>query len=579
MTIPRPEYPRPQMVREDWMNLNGQWEFQIDSGSSGRERGLPNTKHLSDKIEVPFCPESKLSGVGYTDFMPSVWYRRSITIPKDWAGKRILLNFGAVDYDTEVWINGVTAGTHRGGYTPFALDITDLLRDGENSITVCADDDTRSDLQPTGKQSIQYSSAGCHYTRTTGIWQTVWMEPVSDRYLGRPKITPDLDNEMACVEVPLHGRPDGLSLRLEASFEGKMVGAVEARANGHLFRASIPLSEIHPWNTTSPALYDLKLTLLDNGQCVDSVSSYFGLRSLRWDGEVLRLNNRPLFQRLILDQGFYPDGIYTAPTDVELKSDIERSQAMGFNGARLHQKVFEERFLYWADKLGYIVWGEMPDWGLALTEGDALDRFMVEWRQVLERDFSHPSIVGWCPFNETWVAVKNRPFEDLLKQVHWLTKQIDPTRPAIDTSGGFHVGTTDVYDAHDYDQNPETFAARYASFAEGEKPFEHFPGKDAPYQGEPYFISEYGGIWWNPKGRDANAWGYGDRPKSEEEFIARFKGLTEALLGHPRMCAFCYTQLTDVEQEVNGLFTYDRKPKFDPKIIHAIVSQKARIED
>ncbi|MHB0998087.1 MAG: glycoside hydrolase family 2 protein [Armatimonadota bacterium] len=574
MNIPRSEYPRPQMVREDWINLNGDWEFEIDYGRSGCERELHAAEKLSGNIVVPFCPESKLSGVAHTDFIPAAWYRRSFMLPESWHGKRVLLNFGAVDYETEVWINGETAGSHRGGYTPFTIDITKYLKSGSNIITVCAEDDTRSPLQPTGKQSKRYASYACLYTRTTGIWQTVWMEAVPDSYMLRPKITPDLENGMVYVEVPLEGQGNGLMLHIEATLNGDSVGTASVYPNGHLFRIALPLSQIQPWSPDNPVLYDLTLTLWNKHEPIDIITSYFGLRSIRWDGPAILINGKPVFQRLILDQGFNPDGIYTAPSDDELRADIERSQAMGFNGARLHQKVFEERFLYWADKLGYLVWGEMPDWGLDLNNGLALDRFLTEWREVLARDYNHPALIGWCPFNETWGGV----FTDVLQQVYKLTKQIDPTRPAIDTSGNYHVGTTDIYDCHDYDQNPETFALRYEPFANGEIPHCHFPDKDAPYNGQPYFISEYGGIWWNPGQIDTDSWGYGNRPQSEEEFLHRFKGLTETLLNHPRMCGFCYTQLTDVELEVNGLYTYDRSAKFDPELIKAIVSQPAAIE-
>lgn len=574
VSIPRPEYPRPQMVRADWLNLNGAWEFEIDHGRSGRDRGLPTAERLQDRIIIPFCPESALSGIQNTDFMASVWYRRAVTLPAEWAGKRMLLHFGAVDYATEVWINGHSAGTHRGGYTPFTLEITGLVQPGKNIITVCAEDDTRSPLQPTGKQSGAYRSQGCHYTRTTGIWQTVWLEAVPQTYLERPKITPDLENGCVYLAVPFVGPADGMSLEIAASLNGTSMGIATVRPSGHTFRAMLHLQEIQAWCPDSPTLYDLSLTLRDAQGIIDTVTSYFGMRSLRWDGPAILLNGLPVFQRLILDQGFYPDGIYTAPSDEALRGDIEMSQAMGFNGARLHQKIFEGRFLYWADKLGYLVWGEMPDWGLDIGDGRSLDRVLTEWREEITRDYSHPAIIGWCPFNETWGGV----FTDVLGQVYHLTKLLDPTRPALDVSGGFHIGTTDIYDGHDYDQDPLTFAARYAPFAEGGEPPCHFPGKDAPYRDEPYFVSEYGGIWWNPGQQDEQAWGYGNRPKSEEEFLTRFRGLTETLLNHQRMFGFCYTQLTDVEQEVNGLYTYDRQAKFDPAVIRAIVAQPAVIE-
>jgi beta-galactosidase/beta-glucuronidase len=562
------------MVRPNWMNLNGVWEFEIDGGRSGRERQLPAAERLQGQITVPFCPESSLSGVGHTDFMPAVWYRRTVTLPAAYTGQRMLLHFGAVDYDCEVWVNGRSAGTHRGGYASFTLEITACVREGENSITVCAEDDLRGRLQPGGKQSSQFHSYGCSYTRTTGIWQTVWLEAVPQQYLGRPKITPNLANGLADIEVPLHGVPDGLTLQLEALLDGHVVGTAHVQPDGHLFRAALKLDDVRPWAPGSPTLYDLRLTLSGADGPVDGAESYFGLRSITLAPPAILLNGKPVFQRLILDQGFYPDGIYTAPSDAELRADIERAQAMGFNGARLHQKVFEERFLYWADRLGYLVWGEMADWGLHLADPRALDRFLTEWRQVLARDYSHPAIVGWCPFNETWDGV----FPDLLGQIYHVTKQMDPTRPAIDTSGNYHVGPTDVYDAHDYEQDPAVFAARHVAFAAGGSPHEYFNGKDAPYAGQPYFISEYGGIWWNPGQSEEKSWGYGDRPRTDEEFIARYRGLTEALLQHPRMCGFCYTQLTDVEQEVNGLYTYERKPKFDPAIIRAITAQPAAIE-
>ena len=574
MSIPRPEYPRPQWVREGWLNLNGPWEFEIDAGRSGRARGLATTEQLAESIVVPFCPESRLSGIAHLDFMACMWYRRAVTLPEEWAGKRVLLHFGAVDYETEVWVNGQSAGTHRGGYSSFTLEITTLLQPGENVITVCAEDDTRSPLQPTGKQSDKYQSYACSYTRTTGIWQTVWLEAVPQCYLARPKITPDLENGLVYLEVPVVGPAAGLSLHVQATLQGQAVGEASAQASGYLFRIALPLSEVQSWSPTSPTLYDLTLTLIGATGILDTVSSYFALRSLRWDGPAILLNGKPVFQRLILDQGFYPDGIYTAPSDDALRADIERAQAMGFNGARLHQKVFEERFLYWADKLGYLVWGEMADWGLDLSKGQALDRFLSEWREVLARDYNHPSIVGWCPFNETWGGT----FTLVLRQIYHLTKQFDPTRPVIDTSGNYHVGTTDIYDAHDYDQNPETFVARQAPFADGGQPHDYYLGKNAPYTGQPYFISEYGGIWWNPSDRNEKSWGYGNRPESEEEFLARFRGLTEALLFHPRMCGFCYTQLTNVEQEVNGLYTYEREAKFDPEVIKAIVTQPAAVE-
>ncbi|UVI28888.1 glycoside hydrolase family 2 protein [Paenibacillus spongiae] len=583
-SIPRPEYPRPQFVRDKWLNLNGAWQFEIDHGRSGKDRGLhTEDASMGQSIIVPFCPESALSGIGNTDFMDAVWYRRTIDIPADWAGERVLLHFGAVDYHAEVWVNGKSFGTHRGGYTAFTFDITDALQAGSNTVTVYAEDDLRSGLQPRGKQSGLYHSHGCDYTRTTGIWQTVWLECVPQSYISSFKIFPDPENECVHLEAKLNGQTKGLQLVCEASYKGRPAGSAAVRLGAMSARVTIPVSEVHLWQVGAPELYDLKLQLVstEGGQAVDTAMSYFGLRSVQLDGMAFRINGKSVFQRLVLDQGFYPDGIYTAPTDEALKRDIELSLEVGFNGARLHEKMFEPRFLYWADQLGYIVWGEHANWGLNISNAQGLAQFLPEWIEGVERDFNHPSLIGWCPFNETWDDGRtgSRQDNEVLRIVYETTKAIDPTRPVIDTSGNFHV-ITDIFDVHDYDQNPETFKARYESLRTGEGEVNaSFPNRQKYTEGLPYFVSEYGGIWWNPGQTDGKAWGYGNRPTSEEEFIARYDGLTTALLEHPKMFGFCYTQLYDIEQEVNGLYTYDRKPKFDPAIIRAINTKRAAIED
>ena len=568
---PRPEYPRPQFVREGWMNLNGQWQFEIDHGGSGRARGMVNKCPLNDEITVPFCPESKLSGVGNVDFMRAVWYRRTVTLPKEAEGKRVFLHFGAVDYLCEVWVNGKSVGTHRGGYVSFNFEITDALVPGENVIVVCADDDLRSGKQPGGKQSAKYHSHGCSYTRTTGIWQTVWLEWTNATRIVNVRLTPDVANTSVLVEAEIDGPTAGAELCVSAAFEGNPEGEGCAKGNGRHITLPLKLTNAHLWNVGDPNLYDLAISLKLNGETVDEMQSYFGLRSVVLDGYACKINGKPVFQRLILDQGFYPDGIYTAPTDDELKNDILRSMAMGFNGARLHQKVFEARFLYWADKLGYIVWGEMPSWGIDPKDAWTLPIFLDEWLQSIHRDYSAPSVVGWCPWNETWGELNNGQHHETMRMTYRVTKAIDPTRPCIDTSGGIHV-ETDIFDTHDYEQNPAIFGPRYAPDAP--LIWDRFSDRET-YTGGPVFVSEYGGIAWN----EGSGWGYGESPKSPEEFIERYRGLTTALLDNPRHIGFCYTQLTDVEQECNGLYTYDRQPKFDPAIIHAITSRKAAIEE
>ena len=571
--LPRKEYPRPQFVRKGWMNLNGEWQFEIDHGGSGRARGMVEKEMYDSKIIVPFCPESSLSGVGYTDFMRAVWYKRTFTLPKDAKGKRVFVNFGAVDYLAEVWVNGMSVGTHRGGYVGFRLEITKALKDGENTIIVCADDDLRSGHQPFGKQSPRYESFGCSYTRTTGIWQTVWLEWANETFLENVRLTPDAENASLLIEAEIDGSTEGVTLWAQAAFDGEYECEIEVSANGRNTQMLMLIENVHLWNVGEGNLYDLTLSLRKDGKEIDRLDSYFGLRSISFDGMKCLINGKPVFQRLILDQGFYPDGIYTASCDEELKNDILRSMAMGFNGARLHQKVFEPRFLYWADKLGYICWGEMASWGADPKDGWILPAFLDEWIQIIKRDYSVPSIVGWCPWNETWGESGNGQHAETMRMTYRITKALDRTRPCIDTSGGIHV-ETDIYDTHDYEQNPEIYKERYAPTA----PiiYDQFKGRQHYKEGLPVFVSEYGGIGWNPDGK---GWGYGTGPKTEEEFIARYKGLTDALLDNPNHMGFCYTQLTDVEQEINGLYYYDRRPKFDPEIIHAITSRKAAIEE
>ena len=564
--IPRPEYPRPGLVRSEWMNLNGKWEFEIDHGCTGRARGLAAAETLSGEILVPFCPESPLSDVNYKDFMAAVWYKRRVTLPEGWKapGKRVLLHFGACDYETEVWVNGISVGIHRGGYVSFTFDVTDALTEGENILTVTARDDLRSHNQPAGKQSDRFASYGCFYTRTTGIWQTVWMECVPEGYIESLRLTPDVAN--ACLDIEARCRgAEGLRLTAAATLSGREVGRAEGNVSGNVIRLKLSLTEVSLWDIGNPVLYSLSLTLGE-----DRAESYFGMRSIKWQNGTLILNGRPVFQRLVLDQGFYPDGLYTAPSDEELRADILRSQAMGFNGARLHEKVFEERFLYHCDCLGYIVWGEHANWQLDVSRPEAWQAFLPEWLEILQRDYSHPAIVGWCPLNETQADVD--PL--FVKMLYDMTHAFDPARAFIDGSGWTHVpGATDIMDCHDYEQDPEIFRATYEPLRQGEAIRIHRCREPQI----PTFVSEYGGIWWSDT--DQSGWGYGKRVQSREECIERFRGLTDALLDNPAISALCYTQLTDVEQEQNGLYTYDRRAKFDPAVMHAILSRRAAMEE
>ena len=517
-----------------------------------------------------FCPESKLSGVGHTDFMNGVWYKRTVNVPAQTG--RTVLHFGAVDYHCRAFVNGKLVGEHKGGYSSFAFDITDALREGENEIAVFAQDDARCGFIPSGKQSHLYHSFGCFYTRTTGIWQTVWLEFMPQTHVDNVKYYPNIADGSVNVEVKLSGCGD---FGCEISYNGNPMGSYTMENATGLLNFNVKLAEAHLWEVGKGELYDVKLTFGE-----DQVSSYFGLRQVQLEGHKFLINGKSVFQRLVLDQGFYPDGIYTAPTDADLVRDIELSMAVGFNGARLHEKIFEERFLYHADRMGYLVWGEYPDWGLDHTKPENIYSMLPEWMEEVERDFNHPAIIGWCPHNETWDRDGHQQFSPAIALIYDVTKAMDPTRPCIDTSGNFHV-KTDIFCVHDYEQDPVPFKANYDRLMTEGVLYERFPTRQF-YNGEPAFVSEYGGIRWAAGAKDENrigSWGYGKDVEGLEDFFYRFKGLTDALLDNREMFGLCYTQLTDVEQEQNGLYTYDRQAKFDAKRLYDIMSRKAAIED
>jgi len=556
----------PQVVRSEWLNLNGQWEF-AETDDPAENKYLSDQPY-PDRIMVPFCRESKLSGLGRTEYVKNVWYRRTFVIPADWKSSRILLHIGASDWLTRVWVNGQLLGEHKGGSAPIVLEATKYLNPGKNTVIIHAFDDARSGIQPLGKQSTR-ESYGCLYTRTTGIWQTVWLEGVGGTYIKDFHIEPDPDHSRVLIQAEVNGPDQGLKVKAVAYINGKVVGTAEAPADWRNSKLVLNLSKKHLWSVDDPFLYDLKLTLQRGSSIIDNVASYFGLRSVSIQGAAILINGKPVFQRLILDQGFFPDGIWTAPSDGELRADIERSKAAGFNGARYHQKVFDPRSFYWADKLGYLVWGEFPNWGMSYTSGDAVMPMIREWVEVVRRDRNHPSIVGWCPFNETGGSAA-----ELQNTVAAVTRALDPSRPLIDTSGYTHsLPDAEILDAHDYDQIPASFRARWNdSFSTSTGvPLRY---GSSPRSAVPFMVSEFGGIGWTTTG----GWGYGTAPADMDAFYARYKGLVDALLDSKFMFGFCYTQLTDVEQERNGLYTYDRKPKFDVKKLHDITSRQAACE-
>lgn len=565
----RAEYPRPQFVRDTWVCLNGEWEFDYDDKDAGERERWYEEAELSRTIQVPFCFQSELSGIGDPAFHDIVWYRRQVTLSEAFAGKRVMLHFGAVDYSARVWVNGRLAATHEGGHTPFAADITDLLHEGSGTVVVRAQDYSQDLTLPRGKQYWKEHSESIFYTRTTGIWQTVWLEPVACTHLDKVKLTPDIDSDEIRIQSFVKGfKADAdVELRTIISFKGervaeetmKVVHAEPSRSiklNAHTNEGWRRL-----WSPTTPNLYDIEFVLSVDGLETDRVASYFGMRKISVEQGKLCLNNRNYQMKLVLDQGYFPSGILTAPTDDDLRQDVELTKAMGFNGARKHQKIEDPRYLYWCDKLGLLVWGEMAN---AYTYSDTyVARVQQEWQQAVERDYNHPCVVVWVPINESWgvpnVAV-NTTEQNHALSMYYLTKSLDPTRPVISNDGWEHV-KSDICSIHDYESREDVLRDRYSTV---ESSVESRPAGKVinvpgyPYQGEPILVTEFGGISFRKS--DWEGWGYSSAT-NDGDFLERLEAVTRPLLQSSHVQGYCYTQLTDVEQEINGLLTYDRQAK------------------
>ena len=547
--IPRSEHPRPDFERDNWMCLNGEWDFSFDFSNSGLERNYQLEENFDRKILVPFCPESTLSGIGFTDFIPAVWYKRTFSLPAEAMNGRILLHFGAVDYRCKVWVNDVECGSHQGGYTPFTFDITDAARAGENKVVLWAEDDVRSQMQPRGKQSSKLYSHGCDYTRTTGIWQTVWMEGVAANHITAIKAIPDIDNSVLGVTVSTSNAGVTDIVEVQLLDANKQVVAEAKGVQGKEIRLAVEKPQL--WSPENPYLYDMKITLL--GKIKDEVKSYTAFRKISMEKDAqgiyrMCLNNKPLFQYGPLDQGWWPDGLYTAPTDEALLFDIQKTKEWGFNMIRKHVKVEPARWYYHCDREGMLVWQDMPSgdmgnaWEPHVYNGGtdkqrsqaSIDNYYQEWKEIMDLCISNPSVVVWVPFNEAWGQF------DTEEVTEW-TENYDPSRLVNSASGGNYRPCGDILDLHNYPA-PEM------------------------YLNDPQHINvlgEYGGIglpiedhlWWNKRN-----WGY-IQFKNSDEVTAEYVKYANILKDLVRrgFSAAVYTQTTDVEGEVNGLMTYDRK--------------------
>lgn len=578
--IPRPEHPRPDFVRPDWLNLNGVWQFAFDEADEGHAKGFQNPgQPLPLKIQVPFCHECELSGVNDKRFAKALWYRRSFEVPNALKSRRALLRFGAVDYRCEVFVNGISAGAHVGGYTPFALDVTRLLKDGENDLCVRVEDD-RDCTQPRGKQYWADGWMGCWYTPVSGIWQTVYLEFTGENYLTTAHITPDVDHGAAAFRLTLKEIPvKPLKAEITVSFQGQVVRHLTTLTRQRLTEVSVSLvdgSELdgfHHWLPERPELYDAVIRILDGDTVQDEVSTYFGMRKVEVkDGWVL-LNNVPLYQRLVLDQGYWPESLLTPPSDEAIKADVEWAKKLGYNGARKHQKVEDPRYYYWADKLGLLVWAEVPaayefSSEMVANLSDTLTGF-------IERDFNHPSVIAWVPLNESWGVVRifsNKRMQATARMLYHQAKALDGTR-LVSVNDGWEQVETDIFGLHDYAASGPDIERHFRDRAEtclhsndwrmsccdGFTP----TGKEA------FLITEYGGIAFQD-GAGGDTWGYHDKVVDEEAFFRRFQSVNDAVRAIPYCQGYCYTQLTDVQQETNGLLTPDRRPKMDADRFRAL---------
>ncbi|WP_339296757.1 sugar-binding domain-containing protein [Paenibacillus sp. FSL R5-0623] len=576
----REDYPRPQFVRQNWMSLNGQWEFEFDDDHRGRsEKWSEGTQTFSRRIQVPFAFQSQLSGIGDPDFHDNVWYKRTFEIPDGFIGKRLLLHFGAVDYEASVWVNGQLVVQHEGGHTPFHADITDVLQEGTNVLTVQALDYSKDVTLPRGKQFWQEQSAQIFYTRTTGIWQSVWLEAMDSIHLQKVRMPPDIDRNQINVTSYVHGSLDALDVRLrvQISYQGEELSADEYRISAKEQSRTIGLHTFNEhglgrlWSPEHPNLYDIHFTLLLDGMPTDEVDSYFGMRKISIEQGRLFLNNRPYFMKLVLDQGYFPDGNLTPPNDEAIRRDVELAKELGFNGARKHQKIEDPRYLYWCDKLGLMVWGEMAN-AYEFSQ-EYVSRMTREWQEAINRDYNHPCIVVWVPLNESWgvpniLTSKEQQYHAL--SMYYLTKSIDPTRPVI-SNDGWEMVQTDLYNIHDYEWRKEVLKERYRSrenAVNGLPGSRHLSVGGHRYDGQPILITEFGGIGY--KKSDWEGWGYSGA-ENDKDFAERLHAVIQPLLDSPVVEGFCYTQLTDVEQEINGLLTYDRQPKMPIEQIRAII--------
>ncbi|MFC4242239.1 glycoside hydrolase family 2 protein [Gryllotalpicola reticulitermitis] len=583
MSEPQPhasaDHPRPQLVRDGWQNLDGVWRFAYDDSDAGlRERwhAAEAEGAFGRDIVVPFAPESGASGIADTGFHPIVWYRRALAITAA-AGRRVLLHFGAVDHDADVWVDGQHVGSHRGGYTAFSLDVTDALQSGpDHAIVVRAHDDPHEASLPRGKQDWELDPHVVWYHRSTGIWRTVWLEEVPDQHIAELNWTLDLARSRVELEVGLATAPaPDTAVTATLVHDGVTLGVGAAHATGRSVTLTVPVSalengqarERYLWTPENPVLIDATVSVTREGQTVDTVASYIGLRTVETSGGRFLLNGRPYPVRAVLEQGYWADSLYTPPSVEAMRREVELIRELGFNAARIHQKVEDPRLLHWADRLGLLVWAELPSAYHYTPAGAAA--ITGEWLEAVRQQRNHPSVVTWVPLNESWGVqdIAHDPAQQAFSRaLADATRALDPSRPVISNDGWEHQNS-DIVGLHDYEGDPGVFAPRYAGAVPGDGLVSGFgpAGRavfvgDAVYRGQPVMVTEFGGISYQPTGPRGDGWGYTEAD-TEATWLEQVAGLYRGVHASGFLAGSCYTQLTDTLQETNGLCTADRRPK------------------
>jgi beta-galactosidase/beta-glucuronidase len=575
-------HPRPQLVRPQWMSLDGWWEFAFDDHDQGRAEGWADGRSLPMQILVPFPYQAAMSGIGSRGIHEILWYGRNFDLPPDWEFGELLLHFGAVDYRAEVWVNGRMAGRNRGGHVPFCFDIAPYLHPGPNRLTLRVED-RQDPRQPRGKQSASGKPTTIYYSCTSGMWQSVWLEPVPALRIDHLRVAEASPDGVLSLQVNLHAPFARWEAELEV-LDPRETGRVIARARGSTGGACIMLhaqiADPLPWSPDTPHLYGLRVRLFQHGRLVDSVESYAGLRSVELKEGFFYLNGRRTFLLMALDQGYWPDSQLAAPSEEALRADVLWAKRLGFNGVRKHQKIECERWLYWCDRLGLLVWEEMPNarsWSV-----DAQEHLQVEWLRAVMRDINHPSIVAWVPLVESLGFPhmhKNPDQHAFVERMVERTRMLDPTRPVIDNDGWHHTDLTDICTIHDYTHPVDKLLARYAATCSTGLPPQDGWYKEKPlflhgarYRGQPIVLSEVGGFLSAPQHtqRRDRLFDYYGVVNDAAELGADYRALMEGLATLPFLAGFCYTQLTDVEHEQNGLLTARREPKLAPDDVYQL---------